>query len=518
MEGGRSEVVVVAEARADLVQLERASEQRGGQLGGQALPQGRAEGLCREGVVTAGTGQPQRLLAELAGPLAVTGERGRPSHAGEGPDVQRIVILERGRAPGLAEHRHGTLTVLGGSPRRVLVTDGGQQPDPGVLVRAQLLVDLSRGREVAGVHVAAGCGGQELDPRGALGDVELRSPLVQRGCFAVGDATDRLLGCQHQVADGLVPVPESPGLDVVVCQLGHEPRVVPTHASLEDPGDAGVPGREVGGCDLVEHRLASQRVDEPVALDIGVGGRDQQPGADREVDPLEDRVGAEVAGLDQESRIDDVAGDRGQLEDPRVGEVEGGQPTRQRVLDRPRRLGSSGADRGETAPGGQVVPVLLEEEGVPSGVVAQHRGGRPGRTERDPGLPDEVLDHVLGGQPDEVDPGDPVETVQVGEGEADRVGAVRGGGTAGGQDEELLAGRGLDQVGQHRQRRFRGPVQVLEDQHRRPLLGRCHEHPQDGVEEDRPGVTIGRRELSGSRARAAARLGSGAGAGPLPGA
>jgi len=145
------------------------------------------------------------------------------------------------------------------------------------------------------------------------------------------------------------------------------------------------------------------------------------------------------------------------------------------------------------------VPVLLEEEGVPAGVVSQHRCGCPGRTERDPGLADEVLGHVLGGQPDEVDPGDAVETVQVRKGETDRVRAVRGGGPAGGQDKYPLSRRGLDQMGQHRQCRFRGPVQVLEDQHRRFLLGRCQQHAQDGVEEDRPGVTVAGREACGRR-------------------
>ena len=147
----------------------------------------------------------------------------------------------------------------------------------------------------------------------------------------MGDAADGLLGGQHQVVDGLDPMSESPSLDVVVCKLGHEPRVVLAHASLENPGDPRVRRREIGGCHLVEHRLASQRVDEPVT--VGIGIRDEESGADCEVDPLEHRVRTEIAGLDQQSRIDDVAGDRGQLENTRVGVVECGQSTGQSVLD-----------------------------------------------------------------------------------------------------------------------------------------------------------------------------------------
>ena len=50
-------------------------------------------------------------------------------------------------------------------------------------------------------------------------------------------------------------------------------------------------------------------------------------------------------------------------------------------------------------------------------------------------------------------------------------------------------------MGQHRQCRFRGPVQVLKDQHRRALLGHCPQHAQDCVEENRPGVTVSGRDV-----------------------
>jgi len=91
--------------------------------------------------------------------------------------------------------------------------------------------------------------------------------------------------------------------------------------------------REIGGRHPVEHRLASQRMCEPIIAGAVVGVRDQHSGADREVDPLEDRVRAEIANLDQEGGIDDVACNRGQLEDTRVSDVECGQSTGQRVLD-----------------------------------------------------------------------------------------------------------------------------------------------------------------------------------------
>ena len=77
------------------------------------------------------------------------------------------------------------------------------------------------------------------------------------------------------------------------------------------------------------------------------------------------------------------------------------------------------------------MPVLLEEEGISAGVVSKYRCGRPSRTLRDPGLADEVLGHVLGGQPYEIDTGDAIETVEVRKDETDRVRAVRGGGAAG---------------------------------------------------------------------------------------
>lgn len=105
VKGCRPESVVVAEARADLVQLERAGQQLGGQPRGQALPQRCDEGMSDEFFVTASASALQCVLPEAASPPAITRERGGPAHAGEGPDVQGIVGLQRGGAQGLAEHR-----------------------------------------------------------------------------------------------------------------------------------------------------------------------------------------------------------------------------------------------------------------------------------------------------------------------------------------------------------------------------------------------------------------------------
>jgi hypothetical protein len=168
------------------------------------------------------------------------------------------------------------------------VTDRRQQPGPGALARNQVGIQPPSGREVAGVHVATSCGEEQLDPGWALSDVQLRCPLIQRGCLAGSDAAHRLLSRQNQVVDRLLPMSEVSGLDVVVRQLGDQTRVVLAHAALENPRDPSVVSRAAGGGHPIEHGLPCQRMREPVATIVGV--RDEKAGAYAEVDSVEDHL------------------------------------------------------------------------------------------------------------------------------------------------------------------------------------------------------------------------------------
>ncbi len=169
------------------------------------------------------------------------------------------------------------------------------------------------------------------------------------------------------------------------------------------------------------------------------------------------------------------------------------QPALQRVLDRARRLRGPGTHGCQPSAGLEVVPVLLQEERVPSGLVPQDRRCRPSGCRRDAALAEQVLRHVLCREPDQVDPLDPVQAVQVRERIGDGVGAVRSRGPTGGQHQQLLSGRGLRHMGEQRQGRLLRPVQVLDDQHQRPLFGHGEQHAEDGIEEDRPRLPVAAR-------------------------
>ena len=233
-------------------------------------------------LVAVRSSQRQRLLPPGARPSGVSGERGRSSHAGDGAHVQRVTSVQGGRVECLAQHHQRGLAVDPGPGGGVLVTDRRPQPGAGARARGQVGVQPPGGREVAGVHVAVGSSEEQLDPRWALGGVQLRGPLVQGRGVTVGEAAHRLLGRENQVVDGLLLVPERSGLDVVVRQPGDQSRVVLAPAPLEDLRDPSVVSCAAGGGHPVQHRAPGQRVREPVPAVVGIG--DEKTSTDAEVD------------------------------------------------------------------------------------------------------------------------------------------------------------------------------------------------------------------------------------------
>ncbi len=376
------------------------------------------------------------------------------------------------------------------------MTDGGKETDARILRRGQLLVEASGGEEVPRVQVAPAGGHEQVHARRSVGDVDLRGAFVQGSRRPVGDAALGLPSGEHQVVDGLARVSERASLDVVVGKLGHQARIPLAPEALEGLGHARVRGGAPGGRHAVEHRLPRQCVREAVRA-LAVDVCHEQAGPYTEVEALEGHARTLVTGRSDDRRVDEVASDCGQLDHPRVLGPDSGQPTFEGVLDRPRRRHGRGPDGIQPPAGRQVVPVLVQEEGVASREVPQHRSGHTGGPGRPARLVQQEVDDVLGLQPDEVDAVDPVEAIQVRQRVGDRVGAVRGRGPACDEDQESFSRRRLDQVRQHGQGRLGRPVQVLDHQHGGPALGDGHQHPEHGVEQDRPGLALVRRTLLG---------------------
>jgi hypothetical protein len=145
------------------------------------------------------------------------------------------------------------------------------------------------------------------------------------------------------------------------------------------------------------------------------------------------------------------------------------------------------------------MPVLLQEERVSSGLVPEHGGRRPGRCPGHAGLAEQVLRYILGREADQVDPLDPVQSVQFRKCVGDRVRAVRSCGATRGHQQQLLSGRGLGHMGEQCQGRLLRPMQVLEDQHERPAIGHRQQHAQHRIEEDRPRLEVAGGGCRGSR-------------------
>jgi hypothetical protein len=268
--------------------------------------------------------------------------------------------------------------------------------------------------------------------------------------------------------------------------------------------------RRVAGVDLLQGPG-----DEPVG--VAAPGR-----AEAEVGDLPDPVVGEVVGvgplvphqaaapqLVQPADQGRLAGLAGLGEDVGAELPPDGRGHADQVASRGRQLGEAGLDHGLDPRGDRgrlVLPAPAGAQGLDHEQrVALGLGEQPGRLralERVAAQPLGERGRLLGGQPPDLDLGDPVERPQPGDQVVQRVVRVQLLGPDGRHDQQRGLGPGAEEVVEELEGLPVGPVEVVGDQQER--AGGGQHGPGEGLEQQPSLVAVGRwrgvREVGGGRA------------------
>jgi hypothetical protein len=319
-------------------------------------------------------GSVDRPAADLPA-LGVPAREGqRPPEAAERAHLQRVVRSEGTAAEGRGEQVGGPAVGKSGPRGGLFEPHRRLQPHQGVRHARQPRVDPPGPGEVPRAHVVRRGLERQLRAdalrrlRQGRGPVEPQRRLLER------QAVHGLPGGRRRVPQRLVVKAEHVRREVVVrdprCQRG-------VAAGLQRLGHAGVQRRAAGVRQPVQHGLARQRVDEPVAVG-GAGHRFDEAHRDRCVDRVHARAPVGRAGPDQRRQVEPVADHGSQLDGLPQVRPEAGQPGRDGVAERDGHPLRAAQGR-DTAAAFEVEPGLPQEERVAAGPVAQDRRGGPRR-------------------------------------------------------------------------------------------------------------------------------------------
>ena len=200
-------------------------------------------------------------------------ERQCPSETAEGLQVAWVVRLQPARLQRRCQQVGRLRIGPPVTPIRVLVADGGLQPDERVVHRADAFVDGQRTGEITGAHVVRGR--TEVHPcpirEAQLG--QRRRPFEPFGRVLVGHALFGHPGRLTRVTQCLLVVAQHMRPQVVVRQAGNQRWV---RAPLERFGGPGVHDPQPRRRHPADDGLAGQRVHEG-ELAVGVVKRPDQP-------------------------------------------------------------------------------------------------------------------------------------------------------------------------------------------------------------------------------------------------